>query len=222
MAFCVLASADATFDLPVSFSIVAHFTFSVTGALAAVRRGYDVVGVLVLALITAGGGGLLRDGLLLSRGPTALLMDSRLLIVVAGAAVLTLLFHRWIDRLQRPIAMIDAIGLGAFAVYGVERSLEAGLGAPGAIVGGMITAVGGGLLRDLCVREEPLLFKPGQFYALVAIGGCLLFLALLRWADLTPRQAGLITTGAVFVFRMLTIKFNWRTSAIYRGPAPPI
>jgi len=209
------------FVLPVWFTLLAFFTFGVTGALAGLRRGYDFIGVVFLAMITAGGGGLIRDGVLLSSGPASILADPRNLLAVLAAAILTLLFHGHVHRLNRAIAVIDALGLGAFAILGVQSTLAAGLSVPAAILGGTITAVGGGLLRDILVREEPLLFKPGQFYALVAIGGACLFLALLRWSALTPDQSALVTIVAVFVVRMLAIRFNWRTTALYREPQSP-
>src|SRR4029078_12124779 len=121
-------------------------------------------------------------------------------------------------RLNKVIAIVDALGLGAFAVHGVQRSLDAGLSVPAAILGGTIPAVGGGLLRDILVREEPLLFKPGQFYALVAIGGCCLFLALLRWSEMSTKDAASITIVTVTAFRLLAIRFNWRTRSVYSGP----
>lgn len=213
-------SGGGDFELPVAFSLLAFCSFGVTGALAALRRGYDIVGVLFLATITAAGGGLLRDGLLISSGPSATLTDARYLVVVLVAVLLTLLFHRLVSRLNRTIAVIDALGLGAFAVHGVQRSLQADLSLPAAILGGTLTAVGGGLLRDILVRDEPLLFKPGQFYALVAMGGCLLFAALVRSGWMADR-AGLATIVVVFVVRMLAIRFNWRTTALYREPLQP-
>jgi uncharacterized membrane protein YeiH len=209
------------FELPISFSLLAYFTFGVTGALAALRRGYDIIGVLFLAAITAGGGGLIRDGLLISSGPASILTDARYIVVVVIAALLTLLFHGHVERLSRTIAVIDALGLGAFAVHGVQRSLQANLSIPAAILGGTITAVGGGLLRDVLVREEPLLFKPGQFYALVAIGGCMLFLALVGSGRMEAAPAGLTTVIVVFVLRMLAVRYNWRTKALYKGTLQP-
>src|SRR6187402_2054202 len=134
-------------ELPLSFTLLAIFTFSVTGALAGLRRGYDIIGVVFLALITAGGGGLLRDGVLLSGKPVGVLTDPLYLAVMVVAAILTTLFHRYVDKLGRTIAVIDAIGLGAFAVIGVQHMLDAGLGAAAAVLGGTLTAVGGGLLR---------------------------------------------------------------------------
>ena len=216
-----LAEFQPHFELPMPLNVVAHFTFAVTGALAAVRRGYDFIGVLFLAFIAAAGGGLIRDGLLISDGPAWILTDEKMLYVILGGAILTLFVHRFVDRLQRAIAVIDALGLGSFAIYGIERSLQAGLSIPGAILGGTMTAVGGGLLRDILVRDEPLLFKPGQFYALVAIGGCCLYLGLLHWDRLTANQSAIVTIVVVFAVRMLAIRFNWRTSAFYRVPPPP-
>jgi uncharacterized membrane protein YeiH len=210
-----------TYELPVSFSIIAHFTFGVTGALSGLRRGYDIIGVLFMAVVTAIGGGLIRDGLLISSGPASILTNGMLLGVVLGAALLALVFQSVFDRLGRAIAIIDALGLGAFTVYGVQRSLNAGLSDPAAIMGGMITAVGGGLLRDVLSREEPLLLKPGQFYALVALVGCTLYMALPRLGWMTPAEAANVTIVVVFVLRMLAIRYNWTTRALRREPPPP-
>jgi uncharacterized membrane protein YeiH len=206
------------FELPLSFTLLAYFTFGITGALAGMRRGYDIIGVLFLALITAGGGGLIRDGLLLSNGPASLLLDGRYILVCLVGALLALFFQRHVHRLNRTIAVIDALGLGAFAVIGVERTLSAGLSVPAAFLGGTLTAVGGGLLRDVLVREEPLLFKPGQFYAMVAIAGCGIFLAQLHWQCSTPENAAIYSIVAVFVLRMLAIRYNWRTTALHQEP----
>jgi uncharacterized membrane protein YeiH len=210
-----------SYELPLSFSFIAHLTFGITGALAGVRRGYDVIGVAFMAFVTAIGGGLIRDGILISSGPVSILTNGTMLLVVAAGAVLALIFHKAFDRLGRVIAIIDAIGLGAFAVYGTQKSLDAGLSAPAAIMGGMITAVGGGLLRDVLVREEPLLLKPGQFYALVALLGCGLYMGLPRWGLASPRDAANITIVIVFGTRMLAIRFNWHTRALRRETPPP-
>lgn len=213
-----LQQIETEFELPITFTLIAFFTFSVTGALAGLRRGYDFIGVVALAMITAGGGGLIRDGLLISQGPASIVTNGRYILVVLVAALLTSLFHGHVHRLNRVIAVIDALGLGAFAIHGVQLSLKAGLSVPAAILGGTLTAVGGGLMRDILVREEPLLFKPGQFYALVAIGGCGLFLALLRWSALSPKDAAIVTIVTVTAVRLLAIRFNWRTSAVRREP----
>jgi len=223
MSFDKLLSFLRDMDLSDAFTLVAYFTFALTGALAGMKRGYDVIGVVFLAMITATGGGLIRDGVLISSGPVALLKDGRILIAVLLASFVAFVFHRFVQRLAKTIATIDALGLGVFVVYGVRVSLDARLSVPGAILGGTMTAVGGGLLRDILVREEPLLFKPGQFYALVAIGGCFLYLALSRWTDRSERAAAIITIVTITVIRLLAIRFNWRTTAVYTEPpaTPP-
>ena len=219
----VTQTPDGTvFELPVSFSLIAHFTFGVTGALAGLRRGYDIIGVLFVAMVTAIGGGLIRDGILISTGPASVLKEGPTLLTVLGGALVALVFNKVFDRLGRVIAIVDALGLGAFAVYGTQRSLMAGLSVTASILGGTITAVGGGLMRDILVRDEPLLLKPGQFYALVAIGGCCLYVGLphLRW--LTPYQSANLTIVVVFAVRMLAIRFNWHTRAFSQAQkAPP-
>jgi uncharacterized membrane protein YeiH len=221
MMLCEIPQSRSHFDLPLWFTLLAYFTFGITGALAGMRRGYDIIGVFFLATITAGGGGLIRDGLLLSDGPASILTDGRYILVVLAGALLALFFKGIVHRLNRTIAVIDALGLGAFAVTGVDRTLGAGLGYSAAILGGTLTAVGGGLLRDVLVREEPLLFKPGQFYAMVAIAGSGMFIALQHWKVAAPEDAAVYTIVAVFVLRMLSIRFNWRTSAVQREPEPP-
>jgi uncharacterized membrane protein YeiH len=114
------------------------------------------------------------------------------------------------------IALVDALGLGAYAVVGIEKSINAGLSIPAAVLVGVINAVGGGLLRDLLVRDEPLLLKPGQFYALAALGGCLLFVFLTMHFSMPAPRAAVITIACTFVLRVLAITFNWRTKPLYR------
>ncbi|MBP2687838.1 MAG: hypothetical protein H6Q83_25, partial [Deltaproteobacteria bacterium] len=99
-------------------------------------------------------------------------------------------------------------------------SLAAGLSIAAAVLVGVINAVGGGLLRDLLVRDEPLLLKPGQFYTLAAFAGCLLFVLLAVYFKIPAPRAGLVTVAATFVFRVLAIQFNWRTPPLYRQETP--
>jgi len=208
------------FQIPILFDLSATFIFGITGALVALRRGYDIVGLFALAFVTGVGGGLLRDGLFIQQGPPVVTTDSRYILAILLAGLVGLFFHGWVKRLTRGIALLDALGLGAYAVVGVEKSLAAGLGIAAAVLVGVINAVGGGLLRDLLVRDEPLLLKPGQFYALAAFGGCLLFVLLAVYFKMPAPRAGLVTVAATFVFRVLAIQFNWRTPPLYRPDTP--
>jgi uncharacterized membrane protein YeiH len=202
------------FQLPVWFDLAATFAFALTGALAAIKRGYDVVGLLSLAIVSGIGGGLIRDGIFLQQGVTPLLTNPHYLYVIGAAALLGLVLGERVNRFHRLIALVDAVGLGAYACFGVQKALLAGLGPTAAVFVGVVNAVGGGILRDLLTRQEPLVFKPGQFYVLVALAGAVLFVVLTVQTKLDATLAAFIAIGVTFVFRVLTITFNWRTEAV--------
>ena len=210
--------AAAEFHLPVWFDLGATFAFGLTGALAAIKRGYDVVGVFFLALASGIGGGLIRDGIFLPRAaPTALLTDPRYVGMIVAATVAGALFASHVHRIRRVVAIIDALGLGAYAAFGTQAALRAGLAVPAAVLVGVINAAGGGLLRDIITREEPLVFKPGQFYVLTALAGAVTFVFFSAKLELGATPAAIIAIAVTFVFRMLTILFNWRTSPVGPG-----
>jgi uncharacterized membrane protein YeiH len=210
------------FTLPIQIDLAATFLFGLTGGLAALKRGYDVIGLLALAFVTAVGGGLIRDGIFIQSGPPAVTTDSRYILAVVLSGGMAFLFREHVVRFNKVIAWLDALGLGAYAVVGVQKSLYAGLSVAAAILVGVINAGGGSLLRDVLVREEPLLFKPGQFYVLAALAGCLLFTLLALQFEMEATKAALIAIGATFVFRVMAIQFNWRSSSLGQAPpAPP-
>jgi uncharacterized membrane protein YeiH len=203
------------FHLPVLFDLCATFAFALTGALAGIRRGYDIVGVFFLALVSGLGGGLIRDGIFIqNRSLTPLLTDPRYVELVAAATIIGAVAGNRVNRFQRLIAILDALGLGAYAVFGTQKALHAGLDAPAAVLVGVINAAGGGLLRDIITREEPLVFKPGQFYVLTALLGSVAFVFLVVTMNYAPSTAGLIAVVLTTVFRMLAIAFNWQTRSV--------
>jgi uncharacterized membrane protein YeiH len=112
------------------------------------------------------------------------------------------------------LSLVDALGLGIYAVVGVQKSLDAGLAIPAAILVGTINAVGGGLLRDVLTREVPLLFKPGQFYALTALVGCICFVVFAIPARMEVQRAAFLAIGSTFLLRLLAIRFDWRSRAV--------
>ena len=206
-----------SFDLPVLFDLGATFAFALTGALAAIKRNYDIVGVFALALVSGIGGGLIRDGLFIQDGLTPLLTNPRYMEVICGAAIIGMVCGRHVRRFQRLIAVVDALGLGAYAAFGVQKSLQAGLAVPAAVLVGVVNAVGGGVLRDLLAREEPLVFKPGQFYLLTALAGAVTFVFCSVYLELSANRAAVAAVTLTFVFRLLTITFNWRTAPVSSG-----
>ncbi len=207
--------AAATFHLPVWFDLGATFAFGLTGALAAIKRGYDIVGVFFLALATGLGGGLIRDGVFLpGHAATPLLTDPRYIELIVAATIAGALFGGHTKKFHRLIATIDALGLGAYAAFGTEKALTAGLAVPAAVLVGVINAAGGGLLRDIITREEPLVFKPGQFYVLTALAGAVVFVFLAVSLEQSATTAAGVAVTVTFVFRALTIRFNWRTGRV--------
>src|SRR6266513_1215508 len=142
------------FTLPIWFDHGATFAFAITGALAGIRRGYDIVGVFFLALVSSIGGGLIRDGVFIPSGQaTPLLTDPVYIELIVVATIISALFANHIKRFRRVIALIDALGLGAYAAFGTQKALQFGLGVPAAILVGVINAAGGGLLRDVIARD---------------------------------------------------------------------
>src|SRR3954470_17275021 len=195
----------------------ATFLFATTGAMFALRRGYDWVGIFVLALCSGLGGGLLRDSLFIQEGAPAAMRTSSYLWAVLAGCVATILFHRFAQRMEKAFLVADALGLGAYGVVGTGKALAAGLSPVAAILVGVVNAVGGSVIRDVLVRAEPLVFKPGQFYALTAVAGCCAYAVLTIWSVPAPTPA-LVAIAVTFIARMLSVRFNWTTAPILSEP----
>jgi len=160
-----------TTGIPVllALDLLGTFAFALNGALTALRVArLDIVGVVTLGMITALGGGIIRDVLL--DVPPVTFNDWRYLAVAAGGGLIAFVFGRYLDRLNTPITVLDAAGLSLFAVTGAGRALELGLGPVQAVLLGALTGVGGGTLRDIMVRQVPAVLSSG-LYAIPALIG---------------------------------------------------
>lgn len=203
----------SAFHVPVYFDYLATFAWALSGAIVAMRKRCDIVGVFVLALLTSMGGSILRDGVFLQR-PPPVLTDLFYLPLILAATLLAAVFRHRIAHLRvvdRLVGTIDAIGTPAFAVVGLQLALESGIPLPGVILVGAVSGVGGGVLRDLIVREVPFILQPGQFFALVVLLACIAFLTLTLGLQLDTARAAWATIALFFVVRMLTIRYNWHT-----------
>jgi len=215
--------AASEFQVPILFDYAATLTWAVSGAIVAIQRRFDIVGVFVVALLSAIGGGLLRDAVFLDRTPVFLTNPAYLSLVV-GATVGTTLFGRPLDRLigsetiKKVVDAIDALGTPAFAVFGMQLAENLGLPLPAVVFVGVANGVAGGLLRDIVVNEVPTLMRPGQFSALTLLAACAIYLTLVRQLAMTPTEAAWISVGAFFVVRVLTIRFNWQSKSVWEGP----
>lgn len=205
---------DQSFELPLYLDLFAVFLMAATGAIEAIRREFDLVGLLGLSLATGLGGALIRDGIFLQSGVPAVVRNPEYLYAVAGAALACLVFGRRALLSERLVALVDAAALGAYAVVGMEKSLAFGLDFAAAVLVGTVNACGGGILRDVLMREEPMVFRPGQFYGLAALLGCLTYPFLRQSLGLPPLSAALGTIIFTFILRVLAITRNWRTAPV--------
>jgi uncharacterized membrane protein YeiH len=216
---------QGAFQLPPAFEYGATLAWGLSGALVGARRGYDGAGLTALALVSATGGGLLRDGLFLQQGPPAVVRSPVYLGLVAAAALAVLVAVRRVQRLRRfdqVVGVVDAVGLGAYAVVGTQLAVAAGLTLLGAGLVGVVNAVGGGLLRDVLVRREPDLFRPGTLTGTAAALGVALYLGLTVGLGLAQALAGWTTVAAVLGTRLLSLRFGLTTRpAAGFGPPPP-
>lgn len=205
---------DQGFELPLYLDLLAVFLMASTGAIEAIRRECDLVGLLGLSLTTGLGGALIRDALFLQGGVPTVLRHQTYLIAVVVAALACLAFGRRAVLSDKLVALVDAAALGVYAVVGMEKSLAYGLDFAPAVLVGLVNACGGGILRDVLLREQPMVFRPGQFYAFAVLIGCLIYPFLRQNLDVPPLFAAPATILVTFFLRVLAITFNWRTSPV--------
>ena len=152
-----------------ALDFVGTFVFALSGALAAARRGLDLFGVLVLGIVAATTGGILRD-VVIGAIPPASLTDWRYFALSLAAGLMTFFWAGAIERLRRPVQLFDAAGLAVFAVSGAQKALAFGLEPPMAALLGMVTGIAGGMARDIMLNEIPTVLR-AELYAVAALAG---------------------------------------------------
>ncbi|TNM37638.1 trimeric intracellular cation channel family protein [Nocardioides albidus] len=199
-----------------TLDLVGIFVFAVSGGLVAVRNQLDIFGVVSLAMATGLGGGVIRD-VVIGAVPPPAIADWRYLLVPVIGGLVTFWLHPAVGRLEREINVFDAFGLGLFCVAGALKAQEYGLGpAPSAALG-MVTGVGGGIIRDLLAGRIPVIFRHGELYAIPALAGAAIAatgaeLGLAPGVILAP--AALVTIG----WRLLAVRRGWRVPAARQEP----
>jgi uncharacterized membrane protein YeiH len=158
-----------------ALDLIGTVAFAISGAMLGIRRGMDLFGVLVLAFVTAVFGGILRD-LLIGAVPPAAVGSWHYLALALITGLLTFWCHELLARLQQPVLFFDAAGLGIFAVAGTQKALDYGLNWPMAAVLGMISGIGGGMVRDVLAAQTPIVLR-SDIYAVAALAGGLVVVA---------------------------------------------
>ena len=184
--------------------ILGTLAFAISGIRLASAKRFDWFGAYVVGFTTAIGGGTMRD-LMLSKTPFWML-DSSYLIVTAFALLIVIALGRYLIRLNNTFFIFDAIGLGLFTVVGIEKTLAAGFPLWVAVIMGTMTGAAGGVLRDILINEEPLIFRK-EIYALACVFGGVVF-----WACQTIGISGnitqIVTAGSVIVARMVAVHYK--------------
>lgn len=199
--------------LLLALDLTGTFVFGLNGALTAVRAArLDVVGVVSLGMMTALGGGVIRD-VLIGAIPPATFRDWRYFALAAGGGLIAFALSRRLDRLETPITVLDAIGLSVFAVMGASKAVEFGLGSAPAALLGVVTAVGGGTIRDALVLQVPTVLR-SDLYAIPALAAAAITVVSIRLGVYgVPAAVG--AAAVCFVIRMLGVRLG------LNAPGPP-
>lgn len=196
-----------------ALDLIGTFAFALNGALTAIRLArLDVVGVVTLGMVTALGGGIMRD-ILLGSLPPATFSDWRYLAVAATGSLVAFVFGRRLDRLATPILVMDAAGLSLFAVSGALKALSFDVGPAQSVILGAVTAVGGGTLRDVLIGRIPVVLR-SELYAIPALAAALV-VVLAGSLGVPEAPAAVGAALLCFGIRLVGVRFG------LDAPAPP-
>lgn len=180
--------------------------FAASGAVVGVRKGFDLFGIAVMAVLTGVGGGVVRDVLLGITPPVSVQHWPNITVCLAAAAITTL-FARLVIRLNRLVLVLDAIGMGFFATAGAAMAVDHGASWFAAALLGMLTAITGGILRDVLANNIPMLMGSDDFYAVPAMLGAITYVVIDFFG---PQWVGVLV-GSILatVIRLMAMTFHW-------------
>lgn len=188
--------------------ILGTVVFAISGFLAGYDKKLDFFGGTITALVTAIGGGTLRD-VLLGNTPVGWLSNAPILIAIFGGIFLALVFKKYLAKLRKTLLLFDTLGISLFTVLGTQISLSMDITPVAAILLGTSSAVAGGLIRDTLCNEIPLVFKGNLFYATPCILGGVVYWALLATGFDTEWSA-IAAMSLIFMIRLLAVKYKWK------------
>lgn len=205
-----------SFDIALAWlDLAGIFFFAVSGSLLAARKQFDLLGSLLLASLVSLGGGVIRD-IILSAGPPAVFSNPAYLVPPLLATGLVYFLFSSVQRYTSLLTLFDAAGLALFCITGTLKALSFGMNPISAVLLGVTTAVGGGLLRDITANEVPRLFDAGDLYALPAFLGAALTAILWELDAFNPITACVVAALA-FTFRVVAWRLSWRIPLAVRG-----
>lgn len=184
------------------------FVFALSGGVVAVRKKLDLFGVLVLAFAAGNAGGVIRD-VIIGSVPPAAIVDWRYIGVSIFAGFIAFFWYQTIQKLRNRVQLLDAAGLGLFAVAGAEKAIVFGLNPLSAALLGMLTGIGGGILRDVLVAQIPGVLTSIELYAVAALAGALV-VVVGHLLNLEPTMMAIAGAVLCFAVRFLAIRRGWR------------
>ncbi len=186
--------------------LIGTLVFAISGVLAAVEKKFDLVGAFILGLVTAVGGGTLRD-VLIGETPVGWMKDGNYLLVILTALPLCYFFQNTIAKLRKSMFLFDTIGIALFTILGLQKTLGVGLSPAIAVMMGIVSAVFGGVMRDVLSNEVPLIFRK-EIYASACLLGGVVFLIFEAIMPGTVWNM-LIAMSVVIIIRYLAVRNNW-------------
>ncbi|MCD8404765.1 trimeric intracellular cation channel family protein [Tenacibaculum dicentrarchi] len=192
-------------DIIYALDIAGTFAFAISGALVAMKKQFDVFGVVIIAFVTAVGGGMIRD-VLINAHPINWISDLNYIWTILTAVGFTFLFRSKIAPLRKTMFLFDTIGISVFTLLGLEKGLSYDLHPFVALVMGMVSAVFGGVLRDVLTRKVPLIFKK-EIYASACLAGGVVYLILEEF-NINKDLQFVIPTLVVFLIRSIVVKYK--------------
>lgn len=193
--------------------LIGVFAFATSGVLTAIDNKFDPVGAITIGIATAVGGGTLRD-IMIGQTPVSWLTDTNYLWIILTAVLTSYLFKSRIQKVRRSLFFFDTIGIGLFTIIGLEKTVNAGLDLPIAVLMGVITAVFGGVIRDVLTNVIPLIFRK-EIYASACLIGAIAYAILLHF-DIIPHFRLQIGMLIIVLIRYLSVKYNWSLNRIFR------
>lgn len=185
--------------------LIGTAAFAASGAILAIKKDMDIFGVLVLALVTSTGGGLMRD-LIVGRIPPVVFDRIIYLVVATITGILVFLFYRWIEKINHLLIFFDAVGLGVFTIIGISVGLTYHFNWVFSLILGMLTGVGGGMMRDVLTARIPFILQKEVYASASLLGGLSYF--LLRQFHL-PDSVSIIVSILLIIFvRLLSLKYQ--------------
>ncbi|KJK58097.1 trimeric intracellular cation channel family protein [Saccharothrix sp. ST-888] len=196
-------------DVQQALDLIGIFVFALSGGLLAVRKNMDIFGICVLAEATALGGGVMRD-LVIGATPVVAFTNLGYFVTPLAAGLVVFFLHPEVERINRSVQTLDALGLGLFCVTGTAKAHDYGLGSVASVALGMLTAAGGGVIRDVLASEMPSLLRwDREIYAVPALVGAGMVAVLIGMGRLSTLTASAAALTA-FVLRMFALKYGWR------------